>query len=127
MVAGVHAAACQSLDWRIVAVASRSMDRAADLAASVHSNAATFDDLLEQQRADIAIVATPRRARRRGDRTARRGISRRRRGTAACTLADADRLIESEERLGRPVLYSEHLASAPTVDACSSASGESAC
>jgi myo-inositol 2-dehydrogenase/D-chiro-inositol 1-dehydrogenase len=117
MVAGVHAAACQSLDWRIVAVASRNADRAAELAATVHARATTFDDLLEQQRADIAIVATPPAAH------VDAAIALLDAGyhvvveaPLACTLADADRLIEREERLGRPVLYSEHLASAPTVD-----------
>jgi predicted dehydrogenase len=60
MVAGVHAAACQSLDWRVGAVASRSVARAADLAATVHAKPTTFDDLLARRQGDIAIVATPR-------------------------------------------------------------------
>jgi myo-inositol 2-dehydrogenase/D-chiro-inositol 1-dehydrogenase len=117
MVAGVHAAACEALGWRIVAVASRSMDRAADLAARTHSRAATFDELLDTPCADIAIVATPPAAH------VDAAIALLDAGyhvvveaPVACTLAEADRLIETEERVGRPVLYSEHLASAPTVD-----------
>jgi myo-inositol 2-dehydrogenase/D-chiro-inositol 1-dehydrogenase len=117
MVAGVHAAACEALEWRIVAVASRTGGRAADLAASVDSKVATFDDVLRQRHADIAIVATPPAAH------VDAAISLLDAGyhvvveaPLACTLADADRLIETEERVGRPVLYSEHLASAPAID-----------
>lgn len=117
MVAGVHAAACQSLDWRVAAVASRSAARAKDLATTVRAPATTFDDLLVRQQGDIAIVATPPAAH------ADAAVALLDAGyhvvveaPMACTLADADRLIEAETRLGRPVLYSEHLAAAPVVD-----------
>ena len=117
MVAGVHAAACQALDWRVAAVASRTGTRAAELAERAGSKAMTFDELLVSQLGDIAIVATPPAAH------VDASIALLEAGyhvvveaPLACTLAEADRLIETEERIGRPVLYSEHLASAPTVD-----------
>jgi predicted dehydrogenase len=117
MVAGVHAAACQALDWRIAAVASRSPARAGELAATVHARATTFDELLAVKQGDIAIVATPPAAH------VDAAVALLEAGyhvvveaPMTCTLGEADRLIESEERAGRPVLYSEHLAAAPTVD-----------
>jgi predicted dehydrogenase len=117
MVAGVHAAACQSLDWRVGAVASSDAARALDLAGAARARATTFDDLLASRQGDIAIVATPPAAH------VDAAIALLGAGyhvvveaPIACTLADADRLIEFEERVGRPVLYSEHLAAAPVVD-----------
>jgi predicted dehydrogenase len=117
MVAGVHAAACQSLEWRVAAVASRSVARAADLAATVRATPTTFDDLLARKQGDIAIVATPPAAH--VDAAVALldvGYHVVVEAPLACTLTEADRLIECEERVGRPVLYSEHLAAAPTVD-----------
>jgi myo-inositol 2-dehydrogenase/D-chiro-inositol 1-dehydrogenase len=117
MVAGVHAAACQALDWRVSAVASRNTERAANLAANVQARAMSFDELIAQRHGDIAIVATPPAAH------VDAAIALLDAGyhvvveaPLACSLTEADRLIEAEERVGRPVLYSEHLASAPTVD-----------
>ena len=117
MVAGVHAAACQSLDWRVAAVAARNAGRASDLAATVGAMATTFDELIARRQGDIAIVATPPAAH------VDAAIALLDAGyhvvveaPLACTLADADRLIEAEARAGRPVLYSEHLAAAPVVD-----------
>lgn len=117
MVAGVHAAACRSLEWRIAAVASRTPARAATLADTVRARVATFDDLLAEPLGDIAIVATPPAAH------VDAAVSLLDAGyhvvveaPMACTLADADRLIEAEARAQRPVLYSEHLVAAPTVD-----------
>lgn len=117
MVAGVHAAACQSLEWRVAAVASRNAGRASDLAATVHAKATTFDELLASKQGDIAIVATPPAAH--VDAAVAlldAGYHVVVEAPLACTLADADRLIEAEDRVGRPVLYSEHLAAAPVVD-----------
>src|SRR6056297_1104967 len=117
MVAGVHAAACQALEWRVAAVASRTSTRATDLAGTLGAAAVTFDDLLADRRGDIAIVATPPAAH--VDAAVAlldRGYHVVVEAPLACTLADADRLIAAEERVGRPVLYSEHLAAAPTVD-----------
>ena len=117
MVAGVHAAACQALDWRVHAVASRGTARAANLAATVGAKATTFDDLLAHRQGDIAIVATPPAAH--VDAAVAlldAGYHVVVEAPLACTLTEADRLIETEARVGRPVLYSEHLAAAPTVD-----------
>jgi len=117
MVAGVHAAACQSLEWRVAAVASRNSGRASDLAATVHAKATTFEELLASQQGDIAIVATPPAAH--VDAAVAlldAGYHVVVEAPLACTLADADRLIGAEDRVGRPVLYSEHLAAAPVVD-----------
>ncbi len=117
MVAGVHAAACQSLGWPIRAVASRRDTRAAELAATVGARATTFDELLADRRGDIAIVATPP-----GDhmpdaiRLLDAGYHVVVEAPIACTLADADRLIDAETRVGRAVLYSEHLVASPVVD-----------
>jgi predicted dehydrogenase len=117
MVAGVHAAACQSLDWPIRAVASRSPDRATQLARTVGANPCSFDDALAERRGDIAIVATPPMAH--VDDAIRlldAGYQVVVEAPIACTLADADRLIDAEQRVGRSVLYSEHLVASPVVD-----------
>lgn len=117
MVAGVHAAACQALDWRIAAVGSRTDTRAAELAGRVHAKAATFEQLLGTRLGDVAIVATPPAAH--VDAAVAlldTGYHVVVEAPMACTLAEADRLIEAETRVGRPVLYSEHLAAAPAVD-----------
>ncbi len=117
MVAGVHAAACQSLGWRVAAVAARNAGRARDLAATVGAMATTFDELIARRQGDIAIVATPPAAH--VDAALAlldAGYHVVVEAPIACTLADADRLTEAETRAGRPVLYSEHLAAAPVVD-----------
>ena len=117
MVAGVHAAACQALDWRIAKVASRSTDRAAELARTVHAKATTFDDLVARRQGDVAIVATPP-----ADHVDAAvalldaGYHVVVEAPMSCTLAGADQLIEAETLVQRPVLYSEHLVAAPTVD-----------
>jgi myo-inositol 2-dehydrogenase/D-chiro-inositol 1-dehydrogenase len=117
MVAGVHASACAALEWRIAAVASRSVERSTDLATRVGARVSSFDELLTRRQGDIAIVATPPAAH------VEAAVALLDAGyhvvveaPLACTLADADRLIDAEERVGRPVLYSEHLAAAPTID-----------
>lgn len=117
MVAGVHAAACQSLDWRVSAVASRSAERAERLASSTGATAVSFDDVLASPHGNIAIVATPPAAH--ADATVAlldAGYHVVVEAPIACTLSDADRIVEAETRAGRPVLYSEHLVAAPVVD-----------
>lgn len=118
MIAGVHAAACQALDWRVSAVASRSQQRSAELAGTIRARAVTFDELLAQRLGDIAIVATPPAAHVDAA-TALLGAGYHVvvEAPLACTLADADRLADAEEQVGRPVLYSEHLVASPAVDA----------
>jgi len=118
MIAGVHAAACLALDWRIGAVASRSGERATTLARSIGSTPCTFDDALRRRKGDIAIVATPPAAHvDDAIRLLAAGYHVVVEAPIACTLADADRLLDAESQYGRPLLYSEHLASSPTVDA----------
>ncbi len=76
-----------------------------------------FDELLARPQGDIAIVATPPAAH--VDAAVAlldAGYHLVVEAPLACTLAEADRLIEAESRTGLPVLYSEHLAAAPTVD-----------
>jgi predicted dehydrogenase len=118
MVAGVHAEACRSLGWRIRAVASRSPERARTLARTVHARAVTYDDAVRQRLGDVAIVATPP-ARHVDDAVAllEAGYHVVVEAPIACTLDEADRLVAAEWRVGRPVLYSEHLVASPTVDA----------
>jgi predicted dehydrogenase len=117
MVAGVHAAACQALEWRVAGVASRTAARAADLAATVNTRATTFDDLLARRQGDIAVVATPP-ADHVGATVALldAGYHVVVEAPMTCTLAGADDLVEAETRAQRPVLYSEHLVAAPVVD-----------
>ncbi|HSM65878.1 MAG TPA: Gfo/Idh/MocA family oxidoreductase [Ilumatobacteraceae bacterium] len=117
MVAGVHAAACQSLGWRVRAVASRDPDRAAALADRIGARTYEYDQLLPERLGDIAIVATPP-ANHVDDAVAllRAGYHVVVEAPIACTLADADRLIAAEQAERRPVLYSEHLAATPVVD-----------
>jgi len=118
MVAGVHVAACQALEWRVAAVASRASTRATELAGTAHAKATTFDDLVTRRQGDIAIVATPP-ADHVGAAVALldAGYHVVVEAPMACTLAGADELIDAEARAQRPVLYSEHLAAAPTIDA----------
>lgn len=118
MIAGVHGAACQSLGWRVRAVASRSRSRADDLARKLNADACTYDDLRAQRVADIAIVATPP-SQHVDDAIAllEAGYRVVVEAPLACTLAEADRLIAAEKLLGVPVLYSEHLVSSPAVGA----------
>jgi predicted dehydrogenase len=117
MVGGVHAEACRSLDWRVAAVASRTDERATALARTVGATPTAFDDLLGRRLGDIAIVATPPAAH------VEAAVALLDAGyhvvveaPIACTLGEADRLIEAEDRVARPVLYSEHLVASPTVD-----------
>jgi predicted dehydrogenase len=122
MVAGVHAAACRSLGWSVRAVASRDPARAAALARTVGAKAVSFDDVAgpggaSQRLGDLAIVATPPAAH--VDDAIRlldAGYQVVVEAPIACTLDAADRLVAAEERIGRAVLYSEHLVASPVVD-----------
>lgn len=117
MVARLHASACQALEWPVPAVASRSSPRASSLAADIGARAVTYDEATASRLGDIAIVATPPPSH--VDDAIRlldAGYHVVVEAPIACTLADADRLVVAEARVGRPVLYSEHLVSSPTVD-----------
>jgi predicted dehydrogenase len=117
MVASVHAAACQSLGWPIRTVASRNGHRASELAGAVGARPCSFDDVIAERQGDIAIVATPPTSH--VDDAIRlldAGYHVVVEAPIACSLADADRLIDAEQRVGRPVLYSEHLVASPVID-----------
>lgn len=117
MVASVHADACRSLDWPITSVASRDPRRAAELAANVGARVSSYDELTAACLSDIAIVATPPAAH--VDDAIRlldAGYHVVVEAPMACTLVDADRLLDAEARVGRAVLYSEHLVASPVVD-----------
>lgn len=118
MVARIHASACQALEWPVVAVASRSGDRARVLAREVGARAVSYADAIDARLGDIAIVATPPS----NHVTDTIGLLEAGyhvvvEAPIACTLDDTDRLLAAEQRVGRPVLYSEHLVSSPAVDA----------
>lgn len=117
MVAGVHAAACDALGWKVRAVVSRSPERAAELASKVGARAVTAEQAAASRLAELAIVATPP-GRHVDDAVAllHAGYQVVVEAPIACTLADADRLIATEQQVGRSVLYSEHLVSSPVVD-----------
>ncbi len=118
MVASVHAAACQSLGWPVRAVASRDLARSTTLARSIGARPLPYEALLDDRLGDLAIVATPPAAHvddAIGLLTA--GYQVVVEAPLACTLADADRLIDAEARFGRAVLYSEHLVASPVIDA----------
>jgi len=101
----------------VVAVASRSTGRAASLAADIGARTVTYADAARTRLGDIAIVATPP-PNHVDDAVALldAGYHVVVEAPIACTLADADRLIAAETRVGRPVLYSEHLVSSPAID-----------
>ncbi len=111
MIANVHALAAAELGLSVVAVASRSVARAEQLAAGAGARVVSYDQL--PAGAEIVIVATPPSAH-----TA--DVLRALDGGAAVivekplcrTLAEADELIE---RGGRRVLYAENLAYAPLI------------
>jgi len=118
MVAAVHADACREIGWPVRTVASRSPERAGRLADAVGARPATFEHLAAARQGDLAIVATPP-ATHADDAIAllEAGYHVVVEAPLACTLGEADRLVAAEERVGRPILYSEHLVAAPVIDA----------
>jgi predicted dehydrogenase len=117
MAASIHGGACQSLEWPVRAVASRRAEQAAQLARTLRAGTVTQDEALRDRVADLAIVTTPPACH--ADDAARlldAGYQVVVETPVSRTLAEADLLIAAEQRHGRPVLYSEHLASSPAVD-----------
>jgi predicted dehydrogenase len=118
MVAAVHADACRSLGWPVRAVVARDLDRAAALCAVTGGTPYRVEDATGRRLGDVAIVATP------PARHVDHAVSLMESGhhvvveaPIACSLADADRLVAEELRLGARVLYCEHLVAAPVMDA----------
>ena len=112
MISSAHAYAARSLGMPVVAVASRSTERATAKAAELGTNAVSYDRL--PAGADIVVVATP------PAQHFEHTVHALERGSAVIlekplvrTLNEADRLLEIAHRHGQRVLYAENLAYAP--------------
>lgn len=116
MISTAHAMAARDLGLPIVAVASRSAERAEAKAREVGATPVDYDRL--PAGADIVVVATPPGLHL--DHTAHaleRGAAVIVEKPLVRTLNEADRLCELSDRHGRRVLYAENLAYAPIVRA----------
>jgi len=114
MIAGAHAAAAAHLGYPVVAVASRTEERARRVADTFHTAAATYDDLPGD--AELVVVATPPQCH------ADDAIRMLRAGAAVLlekplcrTLDEADRLVRAADEHGGRLLYGENLAYSPVV------------
>ena len=114
MIAGAHAVAASELGLPVVAVASRTRDRAAALAERVGASVVPYEALPGD--ADIVVVATPP-----GQHTAD-ALRLLAAGAAVLlekplcrTLGEADRLVEAAAVHAERLLYAENLAYAPVV------------
>ncbi len=115
MISGAHAAAATRLGLPITAVASRTSDRSAKMAARLGTVAAAYDDL--PGAADIVAISTPPQLH------AADAIRMLDAGAAVIvekplctTLADADSMVLAAAAHGNRVLYAENLAYAPVVE-----------
>lgn len=113
-IAAAHASAAQLNGMPVVAVASRTAERAAALADRLETRAVTYDQLPGD--ADIVVVSTPPQCH------AADALNLLQRGAAVLlekplctTLADADRLVEAAAAHGQRLLYAENLAYSPCV------------
>jgi len=111
MISGAHVVAAQQLGLPVVAVASRSAQRASERAAELGARVVTYDEL--PAGADVVIVSTPPALH------AAHALAALHAGAAVLlekplctTLADADALVEAA---GGRLLYAENLAFAPVV------------
>jgi predicted dehydrogenase len=114
MIAAAHAAAAAELGLQVVAVASRSIERARALASALSADAIGYAEL--PAGADIVVVATPPQCH------AADAIRLLDAGAAVIlekplcrTLAEADQLVAAAARNGGRLLYAENLAYAPIV------------
>jgi predicted dehydrogenase len=114
MISVVHAMAATMVSLPVIAVASRSDERARERAEQVGARVVTYEEL--PAGADAVVVATP---------PACHGVD-----TVAAldagaavlvekplttTLTEADAIVAASERTGRPVVYAENLAFSPVV------------
>ena len=114
MISGAHGAAAKFLEMPIVAVASRTAERAAERAAQLQSVAATYDKL--PAGADIVVVSTPPQLHAADTlRLLDAGAAVVLEKPLCTTLADADALLAAAATYGQRVLYAENLAYAPAV------------
>lgn len=114
MIAGAHAAAAAHLGYPVVAVASRTDERAGRLAGAFRSRAVAYDQLPGE--ADLVVVATP------PHRHADDAIRMLQAGAAVLlekplcrTLEEADRLVQAVDEHGGRLLYGENLAYSPVI------------
>lgn len=113
-IAMAHAAAARRLGHELVAVASRTPERAAAFASTFSTTAVGYDDL--PHGAEIAIVATPPQCHAADAvRMLDAGASVLLEKPLCRTLAEADALVAAAARHGGRLLYGENLAYAPVV------------
>lgn len=117
MISRAHGAAAQLRSLPIIAVASRSTERAIERAAEFGARAVTYDDIVQRHvQADIAVVSTPPQCH------ARNALALLDAGYAVMlekplcrTLAEADSIVEAAARHQGKLLYAENLAYSPVV------------
>lgn len=115
MIAGAHAAAASQLGMPITAVASRTSERSATMAARLATVAAAYDDLPGD--ADIVAVSTPPQLHAADTlRVLDAGAAVLVEKPLCTTLADADAMVAAAAAHGNRVLYAENLAYAPVVE-----------
>ncbi|MFT3854938.1 MAG: Gfo/Idh/MocA family oxidoreductase [Ilumatobacteraceae bacterium] len=111
-IAGVHAAAIRATGDELVAVASRSPERAAEQAARWRSRAVALDELPAS--ADVVIVATaPVDHARSAIRLLEAGAAVLLEKPLCRTLEEADAIVAAAAAHGERLLYAENLAYAP--------------
>ena len=114
MIAGAHAAAAVRLGHEVVAVASRSAERASKMAEPFGARAVGYDEL--PAGADIVAVATPPQCH--VDDAIRMldaGVAVLLEKPLCRTLDEADRIVAAAARNGQRLLYAENLAYAPVI------------
>ena len=113
-IAGAHATAAKMLGLPVAGVASRTLQRAQELAAQIKSTAMTYDQL--PAGADIVAVCTPPQQHVSDTlRLLDAGCAVLLEKPLCTTLVDADRLLAKAASHGERVLYAENLAYAPVV------------
>ena len=114
MIAGVHAVAARELGMPIISVASRTRERAAELAGRVRARPVAYDAL--PGGADVVIVSTPP-GRHATDalRALEAGASVLVEKPLCRTLEEADLLVDAAAGHAERLLYAENLAYAPVV------------
>lgn len=114
MISMAHAAATQVLGHELTGVASRTAERAADVAARFGTRALSYDDL--PAGADVVVVATPPQCHC-DDALALldAGVTVVLEKPLCRTLDEADRLVAAAAAHGGRLLYAENLAYAPVI------------
>ena len=114
MISGAHGAAALFMQMPVVAVASRTAERAAERATQMHSTPVTYDQL--PAGADIVVVSTPPQLHAADTlRLLATGVAVVVEKPLCTTLADADALVEAAAAHKQRLLYAENLAYAPAV------------